>query len=715
MFDWLESTAIISAAFINLILGLSVIERNPKHRININFFLIALFYSLWGFALFLYGHPYLGSSYFWIKITYAMATLMVAVSLHFSFIFPTQIFTRAYYWALACIGTYLTIFGYLLFYTPLWVSGTEFRSRTLQTIIGPHYIWWVMATWFILGWALFNFVKNQSRLEGYQKHQLTYLFYGFGLWGICVNIPDVILPLMTHETRYFALSSMSSLFFSVMVGYTILKHRFLDIRLVIARVVAYLLLLLTLGILYAGGIIFFGSLLLPQNYSREYLLLSTVLSLFTALTFQPLRHFFENQTNHYFYREPYSSEQFLESLGEIIRATLSLGKLASSTLEKITHTMHITQAVFIIVTEEEKPLIISTGFPEKPSYSENTIHNFQSMTKNELLLFDDLEESPTKMLLRQEQISVIMPLKVKSTHHGLLILGEKSSGEVYSEQDINVLEILMPQLSVAIQNAKSYEEISHFNLTLKEQVNLATHDLKPAIRNLKRLDKLKDEFVFIATHELKNPVTAMRGYLSMLQEGSFGDIPKKMHDPLNQLQASNQQLVELVNDLLQIARAEAKTIAVNTSKVKICQITDSVLESVKPLADQKNIPLIHTCPNHNLEVMSDENRLKEIMNNLISNAIKYSNSGTITISYESKDHEITTNVTDQGVGIPQKDQEKIFTRFFRVEEEAAKGIPGTGLGLFIVKQLIEKMGGKIWFTSQYGLGTTFSFSLPTSK
>jgi signal transduction histidine kinase len=297
--------------------------------------------------------------------------------------------------------------------------------------------------------------------------------------------------------------------------------------------------------------------------------------------------------------------------------------------------------------------------------------------------------------------SIIYPFRAEDKPLGTLILSMNKPMSQVSELEQTIIDGFSNIVGLAVQNASLYSQIAHAN-----------HQLKKANRHLKHLDKLKDEFVFIATHELKNPVTAMRGYLSMIQEGSFGVIPETMKDPVNQLQSSNQQLVELVNDLLQIARAEAKTISINTVPVKLCEIAEVVLESVMPLAKQKGITLKHECLDKKLQVMADENRLKEILNNLVSNAIKYSTQGTISISYELKDKDVLTHVQDQGVGIPEKDQAHIFTRFFRVEEEMAKGIPGTGLGLFIVKQLIEKMGGNISFKSIYGQGTTFSFSLP---
>ena len=113
--------------------------------------------------------------------------------------------------------------------------------------------------------------------------------------------------------------------------------------------------------------------------------------------------------------------------------------------------------------------------------------------------------------------------------------------------------------------------------------------------------------------------------------------------------------------------------------------------------------------------MADKDRLREIMSNLLGNAIKYSDRGMITISHEIIQDKLVTHIQDEGVGIAKTDQAKIFTRFFRVEEEAARGIPGSGLGLFIVKKMLEKMAGTIWFTSVQGAGSTFSFAIPLAQ
>lgn len=315
---------------------------------------------------------------------------------------------------------------------------------------------------------------------------------------------------------------------------------------------------------------------------------------------------------------------------------------------------------------------------------------------------------PAKEIIRIQKLvgiksSLIYPIISKNAAIGVLIFSMSKPKSHVTPEERELIRGFSEIVGLAVQNSSLYSQLERVNLKLKK-----------ANRELRHLDKLKDEFVFIATHELKNPVAAMRGYLYMIKDERFGPMPVKMKDSIEQIDASNQQLVQLVNDLLQIARTEARTIKIKTQPVSSCKIAEAVIESLKPLAKQKNLELVHKCEKEEI-VLADPDRLKEILNNLISNAIKYSDKGTVSISHspdERREKYLVIHVTDQGIGIPEKDQAKIFTRFFRSEEEAAKGIPGTGLGLFIVKQLVEKMDGKIWFTSKVGEGSTFSFSLP---
>lgn len=231
-------------------------------------------------------------------------------------------------------------------------------------------------------------------------------------------------------------------------------------------------------------------------------------------------------------------------------------------------------------------------------------------------------------------------------------------------------------------------------------------------QGLKRLQELQNEFVFIAAHELRTPVTAIKGYLSMIREGSAGVISTTLQKYLDPVWQSNERLIQLVNDVLEIARSEAGRLKVEVQPYDLRDAVRAILVEIKPLADQKKITVSYeeiSLP----EVLADSGRVKEVIMNFVSNAIKYNrDGGWIKVYHETSKDGVTTHVEDNGFGMSEDDQKHVFEKFFRAEAVEIKTIQGTGLGLFITKELVEKMNGKIWFRSEEGKGTRFSFELP---
>jgi signal transduction histidine kinase len=644
---------------------------------------------------------------FWTKMGIVGPLLVGPIFLHFSYIFPSGKSTVNK----TIILWMLPLFTILLTPTNLNIKAISIENWGTDYQPGPLYIFSSILIFSYIWWGSINLIKKMKSTPSHIRAQLLLISVSSIITlGIAI-ITAAILPLYGNS-RFAILAPCSTLILFGAITYAIVKHKFLDINYLIFRAISFTLVAATVGLFYAL-FLFNGLILFPQNYQAHA---SITAALLLAFTYPAIKRLIEALTKNIFYRQPYSSRTLLERLGELLRSTLSLHTLLRGVVSEIEVTIKPASAWFVIISDHDlNSKYEKIGYGQDIKVTPNTLFNLNKICQDEsVLVRDEIEQSLKKDLLAQFKIAILMPLRVKGDVLGFLALGDKASGNIYSNQDLELLEILAPQLSVAVQNALSYEEINQFNQTLKQEVDKATTDLKKANQELKHLDKLKDEFVFVATHELKNPVTAMRGYLSMFQEGIFGDIPEKMREPINQLQASNQQLVELVNDLLQIARSEAQTLSIKTEPINLCPTIDSVIQNLKPLASQKGLEMIHQCPNSIPQVIADNQRVREILNNLLSNAIKYSDKGTITLSHQLKTDQIITHIADQGVGISLADQKRLFTRFFRVEEEAAKGIPGTGLGLFIVKQLIEKMGGQIWVNSEKGHGTTFSFSLPTA-
>lgn len=233
-------------------------------------------------------------------------------------------------------------------------------------------------------------------------------------------------------------------------------------------------------------------------------------------------------------------------------------------------------------------------------------------------------------------------------------------------------------------------------------------------QGLKRLQELKNEFVFIAAHELRSPVTIINGYISMIFSDKAAHLlTEDLKNYLEQIKNANQRLLQLVANLLEIARSEAGRMVIEVAPLALEDSIFQIVSEMKPLVDEKSITLHYEQILNLPRVLGNDVRVKEIMVNLIGNAIKYSpQAKPIIISHEVKEKEVITRVRDNGFGISEEAQKKLFEKFYRIRTEKTESIPGTGLGLFIVKQLIEKMNGKIWVVSEEGKGSTFSFSLP---
>lgn len=265
----------------------------------------------------------------------------------------------------------------------------------------------------------------------------------------------------------------------------------------------------------------------------------------------------------------------------------------------------------------------------------------------------------------------------------------------------------------------------------EEGVDIATGDeledlgaaFNKMMQGLKQLEQLKDEFVFIAAHELRTPVAAMKGYLSLILDGLAGPVTEKTKEFIQKVINSNNRLIQLVNDLLEVARSEAGRLTIKVSAIDIVQPIKDVLSELQSLADKSSVKLVYEPvlaetsagkPAANIpKAMADADRLKEVIVNLVGNSIKYmGGAGTVAITHEVQDKNLITHVRDTGLGMSKEAQAKLFEKFYRVQTEKTKDITGTGLGLFIVKEIIEKMNGKILVESEEGKGSTFSFSLP---
>jgi signal transduction histidine kinase/putative methionine-R-sulfoxide reductase with GAF domain len=291
---------------------------------------------------------------------------------------------------------------------------------------------------------------------------------------------------------------------------------------------------------------------------------------------------------------------------------------------------------------------------------------------------------------------IVIPIRRESDVIGLLLLESVSD----SQQDIAFLNRLGDQAAIAIANAQLYGEVQQAN-------------------------EAKSEFVSFVAHELKNPMTSIKGYTELLSAGAVGQVNEMQANFLKTIHSNVERVSTLISDLNDNSKIEAGRLRLEFKPVDLSDVVDEVVRSTSRQIEDKKQELHIDIPDKLPPIWADRTRVSQIMTNLISNSHKYTlEGGKITVDAEVAENQWDPNssaqvvhmwVKDNGIGISAEDQKKIFGKFFRSDDQKTREVPGSGLGLNITKSLVEMQGGKIWFESEFRKGTTFHFTIPVAE
>ncbi len=264
-----------------------------------------------------------------------------------------------------------------------------------------------------------------------------------------------------------------------------------------------------------------------------------------------------------------------------------------------------------------------------------------------------------------------------------------------------------------VEQRERLEKLTQELQKITRKLASANSKLEGANKELARLDASKSEFLSIASHQLRTPLTVIKGYTSMLQEGSFGKVPPKILEVLNKVYISTERLIGLVEDLLNISRIEAGRIEFNLQPVNLTETVTALVTDFQQKAAAKNLKLEFTPDKNVPEAAADPQKVKEVISNILDNAIKYTEQGTINVGLHQESQSIVFTSLDTGLGIEPEDLPRLFNKFVRGKGMQQVHTEGTGLGLYFARMVVEQMGGRIWAESEgKGKGSKFSFSLP---
>ncbi|NCN07703.1 hypothetical protein GW933_03335 [Candidatus Falkowbacteria bacterium] len=249
--------------------------------------------------------------------------------------------------------------------------------------------------------------------------------------------------------------------------------------------------------------------------------------------------------------------------------------------------------------------------------------------------------------------------------------------------------------------------------SLTNNLKAASNNLKKVNTELKKLDEAKSEFLSIASHQLRTPLTVIKGYVSMMQEGSFGRIPKIVKDNLSKVYLSNERLISLVESLLNISRIESGNLQFDIQPTDLTKVIKDIVEGFQKRATDKKLSLEFYPDPDVPEVAVDAQKIKEVISNIIDNSIKYTEHGSITVSLHQESQSVVFACQDTGIGVLPEDLPRLFEKFVRGKGMMQVYTEGTGLGMYFARMVVENLGGRIWGESPGpNKGSKFSFSVP---
>ncbi len=708
-----------TTCLINISLGVFVLFQNRGARVNSTFGLLAAFLSVWVLSSYLTNNPLyddIAAADIAQRIAYFSATLAIFAATLLTYFYPVDRRPKKSETILFGLATF-AVAGLSL--TTLVSGGVSYGEQgqlifTTGELIGAYLAYFLAAIALIIRNLLFPAKSINQSKKRQARIVMAAIIATAGL-GLIFN---VIIPVIFNQWQSTEYGPLATVILVGSISYLIARHGLFDVQTAAVRTVGYVSSLAVITLIYFS-VASLLSVLVLRNQSIDASIASpinAILAIFLALVFQPIKSFFDRWSNQIFYRDSYKVDEFYARLSTILSSTIDLRSLLEQASKQIASTLKSSQAFFYIFYDQEVEHHMSAGthgHTRMLMHDVTLLKDFYLDHSNSLLRTELLEEgSALQRLLNAKNITIVLPLHQNGRTIGYLFLGEQL-GSGYSARDIGVLSTISNELVIAIQNALSLQEVRDLNATLQQRILAATVELRSSNSQLKHLDEVKDEFISMASHQLRTPLTSIKGYLSMVLEGDVGNISAQQRSLLHEAFKSSERMVRLITDFLNVSRLQTGKFILEKALFDLSEVVKQELENLSVIAKNRNLSLRLVGADGPLPVFADESKIRQVIMNYVDNAIYYSRpNGTIVIKLESTKKDVSVSVIDTGIGVPHSEQEKLFKKFYRAPNARKQRPDGTGVGLFLARRVVEEHKGKIIFSSKEGKGSTFGFSLP---
>ena len=706
-------------ALMALILGMLVLKKSKRHYDTKQwFFLVCLCLAVWSAGLEMFSLADNGAALDiasrWFYVASAVFCPVLAIFTAKSFL-PLTKSVRSF----ICISSslFIVLSIYIILAPEFIINVSEVTAPvdfSQIPINAINYI--VFATFFSVFFLVvmwFGYVAWRKS-DTIRRKQVAIYMTGLLVSSIPGFVVDLLLPAL-GDYRYVWVGPVAIILFLFAIMYSIVKYRLMDVKTAVARSVSYMLLLIALAVVYIISAYVISIVIFQRTLTIDSRVnfMNMILAILLAFLYQPIKKFFNKLTDRVFYYGEYDADTFAREISKILTYTADLQLLTRRVGNYIASSLKAEKVAFCI---PEKGIYGRTG-RRRLSVVEEDVRRimdyyYKYCSFPEVILANQVKDPELKKLLDIHRTKIVVPLLHQNQETGILFLGEhKSLG--YSSRDIEMLESIAGELAVSIRNSLSMEEINELNKSLQRRIDEATKELRFSNRQLQRLDEAKNEFISMASHQLRTPLTSIKGYLDMMLEGDLGKISPTQRAVLREAFSSSERMVRLINDFLNVSRLQTGKFTVDKQSVDIAQILRDEVSLLKVVADQRSVEMVLKIDKKIPSLAFDSEKIRQVMLNMIDNAIYYSNPHKkVVITLKSSGKMIEFSVKDSGIGVPKSEQANLFGKFFRGTNAKKRRPDGTGVGLFLAKKVILSHDGEMIFESEEGKGSTFGFKLP---
>ncbi len=686
---------------LNLTLAVMVLYRDHRSALNRVFASVAAALGVWNLGVFfLRSTEDVATAVLVEKLLHWGVILVPAFYYHFVVVFLEIAHRRRRLLA----ATYALALSFLaLSPTPLFMRGVAVTYWGFAPAAGPLYnVFFAYFLGSIVGGIVELGLAYGKIDSAFRRNRAALIIIGslISLLGGAVDIVRFGFKL----ERLYPIGIPANAVFALLLGVSIVRYRLVDVGIVAKRVAIFGgLLLAAVPLVVALGS--FAEQTWALNLSlREDLVLAFLL----AVLLTPLIRAVEGWLNRLIYRKRYGFHETLSDLRKRMGSLLDVTRLADTLVQTLVHRIPLTHGALYLFDpgtgQYRVQRLVSAGAIEgkwRPLHVNGPIIRW--LRDNEILV---REEIPLRRRMAEAlddaeadleamQVALLLPLKSEGQLIGVLALGEKLSGEIFDAEELELLQVLAGQATIALQTSQLYEQLKRTNEQLVEA------------------NSLKSQFLAQFSHELRTPLNAIIGFSKVMLKTSGGALSKEQEEDLAAIHSNGLHLLGLINDVLDFSKIESGTLELEKTAVVMDELIGECVRTTLPLIRGRNLTIRQEIEPALPPLRADRTKIRQVLLNLLSNAVKFTPEGSVTVRAGAKASRLVVSVQDTGVGIREEDQPKLFRAFQQLNGgKIHLPLGGTGLGLMISKSFVELHGGEIWVDSRPGQGSTFSFALP---